>query len=101
MKRNRELRADKSQTLFISPRNPVDTNVLLLDKTECSKLCHSTELATLAESINAMRQMETAEIPSMDEMIQTETNPYSYEETFEKHSKNPVVVFHSSGTTGW
>ena len=44
--------------------------------------------------------LESAEVPSLERMFETEGHQYPYNETYESAKRNPIVVLHSSGSTG-
>ncbi|KAI9745626.1 MAG: hypothetical protein M1818_001160 [Claussenomyces sp. TS43310] len=87
--------------LLPSPRNPVATNLSLMDQTLSTKLIYSKELAPLIEGIRAKRQgLNCMVIESLDEMLAALAQSFPYEKTFEEAVDDPVVVLHSSGSTG-
>lgn len=47
-----------------------------------------------------VENLESVEVPSLDEMLEGESQPYPYKETFETAKQNPIVILHSSGSTG-
>ena len=47
-----------------------------------------------------LKHLESAEVPSLEEMFETESHQYPYNETYENAKWNPIVVLHSSGSTG-
>ncbi|KAI9702667.1 MAG: putative NRPS-like protein biosynthetic cluster [Bogoriella megaspora] len=92
------------KVLFISPRNALHQNVSLLEQTECSKLLHSPEFGLLADSIKQAR-LEAAVtitdvIAPLDHWIEKYTKPFPFQKTFEEAANDPLVVLHSSGSTG-
>jgi acyl-coenzyme A synthetase/AMP-(fatty) acid ligase len=44
--------------------------------------------------------METTLVPSLGEWAQSRAEPFPYEKSFEEAEWDPMVVLHSSGTTG-
>ena len=86
---------------LLSQRNAVPTNASLLEQTRCSKFFHSSEMKPVIESVReAVETLEYVEVPSLEEMLDGESQPYPYSETFETAKRNPVVIIHSSGSTG-
>lgn len=47
-----------------------------------------------------LTNLESAEVPSLEKMFEDESHQYPYNETFESAKWNPIVVLHSSGSTG-
>ena len=47
-----------------------------------------------------MGHLESVEVPSLDEMLEGNGQKYPYNETFENAKRNPIVILHSSGSTG-
>lgn len=88
--------------LFLpSPRNPVATNIALLEQTDCHKILFAKEAQPIAGQINEAYKVSSAEIHSFDEMLQMETKEVLiYDHTFDQEKDNPVVILHSSGSTG-
>lgn len=49
---------------------------------------------------NNRPDLEILEIPSLDEMLESETSLYPYNKTFEEAEDEVSFIIHSSGTTG-
>ena len=47
-----------------------------------------------------LTNLESAEVPTLEKMFEDESHQYPYNETFESAKGNPIVVLHSSGSTG-
>ena len=47
-----------------------------------------------------LTNLESAEVPSLEKMFENESHHYPYNETYESAKGNPIVVLHSSGSTG-
>ncbi|KAI0482602.1 acetyl-CoA synthetase-like protein [Xylariaceae sp. FL0804] len=87
--------------LIPSPRNPSATNVSLMSQTGSVKLLHSIEVAPLVKGIQELEpNIQAKAMPSFAEMMKSTPDHYPYEKTFEEARDEPVVVLHSSGSTG-
>lgn len=89
------------QIFIPSPRDPVATNLSLLEQTSCSKILYSKEVVPIIAQLQTGRHhLDSVEIHTFDEMLMGSTNPYPYKYTFKEAVHDPVVVFCSPGYTG-
>ncbi|KAI8958393.1 acetyl-CoA synthetase-like protein [Daldinia sp. FL1419] len=88
--------------LFVpSPRNPPTTNCALMNETESSKLLYTAEIAPLIRPLRPMiSSLSISVIPSLQEMLESDPEPYPYLKSFDGARNDPFVVLHSSGSTG-
>ncbi|KAL2043853.1 hypothetical protein N7G274_003373 [Stereocaulon virgatum] len=87
--------------LLLSQRNAIPTNVSLLQQTRCIRLFHSVEMRPVIEGVQGtVEQLECVEVPSLDQMLEGESQHYPFNETFDIAKRNPIVILHSSGSTG-
>ncbi|KAI8625972.1 acetyl-CoA synthetase-like protein [Xylariaceae sp. FL1651] len=87
--------------LIPSPRNPSATTLSLLGQTSCSKLVHTAEVAPLVKPlVNLESGLRCETLPSFDHMLDSNPAPYPYEKDFGEAENEPVLVLHSSGSTG-
>ena len=87
--------------LLLSQRNAIPTNISLLEQTRCKKFLHSNEMKPIIRGLQErMENIESVEVPSLEEMLEGESQRYQYNETFESAERNPIVILHSSGSTG-
>ena len=86
----------------MSPRNPPETNLSLMEQTNCSNLCYVTELTPVRDAIMAIAEnkLSSIAIPTFDSMMESQPKSYVYNGTFTEHENDPTVIFHSSGSTG-
>ena len=47
------------------------------------------------------RTMRTQKVPSLNEVLSTEYPHYPYQKSFPSALREPFVVLHTSGSTGW
>ena len=76
-------------------------NLSLLEQTKCTKFLYSSEMKPMIPAMQAEnKNLECFIVSSLDEMLQGRTEHYPYDETFAKAVQNPILVLHSSGSTG-
>ena len=89
------------QLLLPSMRNAPWMNLSLLEQTECSKFFCSPEMAPLVRKLQVEKAgLDVFEVPSLADLILGRTEYYSYKEVFEDARWNPILILHSSGSTG-
>ncbi|KAI9879042.1 MAG: hypothetical protein M1830_009784 [Pleopsidium flavum] len=87
--------------LLPSMRNSTWMNVSLLEQTGCTKFFYSTEMTPKVHDLQAAKKdLQIFDVQPLDDMIQGHTKHYPYEEAFEDVRWNPILVLHSSGSTG-
>ncbi|KAI0445857.1 acetyl-CoA synthetase-like protein [Xylaria telfairii] len=87
--------------LLPSPRNPPSTTISLLEQTKCTKILFTSEVSPIVKSIQALKpDLEGLVIPSFRNMMDSIPQPYPYSKTFEEARNDPIVILHSSGSTG-
>jgi acyl-CoA synthetase (AMP-forming)/AMP-acid ligase II len=89
-----------AQAFFLSPRNSLEGQLSLLDETDCSHFWHADSFTSQVELWAKHRPMETTLVPPLDEWLQSKAEPFPYERSFEEAEWDPLVVLHSSGSTG-
>jgi thioester reductase-like protein len=88
--------------LFLSPRNSLDGQINLLEKTQCNIFLHSKSHSSTIEPIFQARAMRTFVVPELsDVLLDTNRAPhYPYDKTFEEAQDEPYAILHTSGSTG-
>ena len=90
-----------NQLLLTSPRNSLSAHLNLFDKTECNTLLFSSSHNRTAESLLNARSLKSIQVPELDELLNEASVPeYPYNKTFEEARQEPLVVLHTSGSTG-
>ena len=98
---SRQHSADLNKLLFLSPRNPASTNTSLLRQTQCTRILYSAEMTSLVTRLEAdTEDLKVIHVSPLEEMVQQESRPYPYYDLFEEVKRKPVLVLHSSGSTG-
>ncbi|KAI9645908.1 hypothetical protein NHQ30_005345 [Ciborinia camelliae] len=90
------------KVLFPSPRNPPATNASLLEQTQCSIVLHAEEVGPIVKQLHSVRtEIRCLAIPSFQTILEGDGRSFFYEgQTFQEAKNNPIVVLHSSGSTG-
>ncbi|RYP65180.1 hypothetical protein DL770_009058 [Monosporascus sp. CRB-9-2] len=87
--------------LLPSPRNTPTTNVSLMTQTRSTKLLHVAEVLPVVKQLqNVEPTIRPEVIPSFSDMINSTPDHFPYEKDFEESRNDPVLVLHSSGSTG-
>ncbi|KAI0391361.1 hypothetical protein F5Y17DRAFT_468272 [Xylariaceae sp. FL0594] len=90
--------------LLISPRNTLEAQLHLLDKTECHIFLGPADAPLpVVKQILAARPMRHIAIPAFRYWLhggETDRKPYPYAKTYLEASGEPFVVLHTSGSTG-
>lgn len=87
----------------MSPLNSFEASRSIVETTECLRIFYADPFAKVAKDLQsaaASRNLEVAQIASLDECLTAESTPYPYEKTFEEAKWDPIVIIHTSGTTG-
>ncbi|KAL9596318.1 MAG: hypothetical protein Q9219_005872 [cf. Caloplaca sp. 3 TL-2023] len=89
------------KVLLPSPRNPLSTNLLLMEQTQSTKVVYSTELALLVDTMRTARPtIRYWSIPNLDDLLNANGPHVPYDYNFEEAKRHPILVLHSSGSTG-
>jgi len=76
-------------------------NVSLLEQTRCTKFLYSTEMTQkVLELQENKKDLQAFAVSSLNDIIGGYDKEYPYHEEFEKVQWNPILVLHSSGSTG-
>ncbi|PSR80570.1 hypothetical protein BD289DRAFT_440575 [Coniella lustricola] len=87
--------------LFLtSPRNSLAAQKSLFGKLQCKTLITAdATLPTTGPLVEAV-QARCLTVPSVDELINTPCNPFAYERSFVDGHSDPLLIIHTSGSTG-
>ena len=89
------------QLLLPAPRNSIDGMSSLLGATKCQCLLRA--VATKVEHIQSRTNIKVLAIPEVDELLSgnpDDIRSYPYHKTFEQAEFDPVIILHTSGSTG-
>ncbi|KAL0937767.1 nonribosomal peptide synthetase [Colletotrichum truncatum] len=89
------------KALLISPRNSFEGQINLFEKTDCNTICFDSSFKDVVQPLLEERHMQAVMINSLDDWLdETEVPHIPYTKTFEEAKMDPVVVLHTSGSTG-
>ncbi|KAI1267029.1 nonribosomal peptide synthetase [Xylariaceae sp. FL1019] len=89
------------QVLFISPRNSMEGQISLLEKTDCRILAFPKSHRNTVQPWLEEREMQAVEVGTLESWLpEEEMEHIPYEKTFEQWEWDPAVVLHTSGSTG-
>ncbi|KAJ6440114.1 L-aminoadipate-semialdehyde dehydrogenase [Purpureocillium lavendulum] len=88
------------QAFFISPRNSVEGQLSLFKATKCDMLYFAeTYLSTILPWLER-HPMRVVMVPSPDTWLQSTAPSFAYTKPFDEARWDPLVVLHTSGSTG-
>ncbi|MCJ1421898.1 hypothetical protein MMC32_008265 [Xylographa parallela] len=88
-------------TLLLGPRNAAIQNQNLLERTQCTKLLYSSEMTRVVEPLQGIcPQLTVIEVQTLDELLSKCSRRFIFNKTFADAQKDPILVIHSSGSTG-
>lgn len=83
------------------PRNTIAVNTNLFEQTQCSKLVHSSELASVAMKLStSLKGLQTTELPSLEDILASPIREGIYNYAYQDLYREPILIIHSSGSTG-
>ncbi|EFQ26791.1 thioester reductase domain-containing protein [Colletotrichum graminicola] len=89
------------KALLTSPRNSFEGHMNLFEKTDCHVICFDESFKDVVQPLLEERPMDTIVVTSADGWLSDDEVPhFPYDKTFEEAKYDPVVVLHSSGSTG-
>ncbi|RDL33844.1 uncharacterized protein BP5553_08212 [Venustampulla echinocandica] len=88
--------------LLLSPQNTVDAQLNLLKATHCKILLVPKSRLPTPKPIFAVLNegLPILEVPTVDELLQPRCRAFPYPKTFEEAQLDPLVILHTSGSTG-
>ncbi|TGO47244.1 hypothetical protein BCON_0287g00140 [Botryotinia convoluta] len=91
------------KVLLLSPRNSVAAQLDLIKVTKCKTFITSGRpLPSVTAILDAASSaLQTLEIPTIEDLLNTPSKNYPYEKTFDEVCDEPLVVMHTSGSTGF
>ncbi|KAF9737834.1 hypothetical protein PMIN02_001133 [Paraphaeosphaeria minitans] len=85
---------------FTSPRNSVAAHGALFDKLQCQVLLTPEPAPPATEQIINTHPMKHLHVPSVADLLEKEYPHYAYNKTYAAAHTDPLVVVHTSGSTG-
>ncbi|KAF7536709.1 hypothetical protein G7054_g4294 [Neopestalotiopsis clavispora] len=90
----------KAKAFFISPRNSHQGQIHLFKQTDCRIIVYPRTFNAMVQPWLNDHHMMTMEVDSLDAMLQSSGPDFPYNRTFQEAKMDPVVVLHTSGSTG-
>jgi acyl-coenzyme A synthetase/AMP-(fatty) acid ligase len=76
-------------------------NASLMEQTECTLLLHASEVEAQVQPLLDHRpNLRLHPIQVLESLVQPDTQHYPYEKTYEEAKWDPILILHSSGSTG-
>jgi acyl-coenzyme A synthetase/AMP-(fatty) acid ligase len=87
--------------MFLSPRNSIDGHLAVIDRCDCELWIAPAQKIPQIDQIMEKRPMKQACLPELLELLDEEpAAEYTYNVTFAEARQDPLVVLHTSGSTG-
>ncbi|KAH7062833.1 hypothetical protein BKA63DRAFT_186920 [Paraphoma chrysanthemicola] len=87
--------------LFPSPRYGAEAIARLIDQVDGKIMLYSYPPSPIIAQVLQKRPMHKLQIPSLEDLLDADTQPYPFHKTFQQHKHEPLVALHTSGTTGF
>ncbi len=89
------------KALFISPRNSLEGQLSLFEATACDIVYYADPFGPAVETwLRKRPTMRATKVAGADAWLQSNAAPFLYTRSFEQARFEPVVVLHTSGSTG-
>lgn len=84
-----------------SVRNALSQHLSVFEAAACDKVFYTVEME---QTVIALKQanpsIQSVLVPSLDELINTPSEHYEYNRTWAEGRTDPIIIAHSSGSTG-
>ena len=88
------------QFLFPSPRNSLEGQLNLIDNTQCTKFVRSDPI-NMDDILDKRKEMKCVTAPTLEHLLDETAVPhYAFQRGFKEAHSDPLVVMHTSGSTG-
>ncbi|QUC21686.1 uncharacterized protein UV8b_05929 [Ustilaginoidea virens] len=88
------------RALLLSPRNSLQAHLSLLQATDCHHVWYADSFQPTVEPWTRERAMAAWAVPSLREWLDAPPQRFPYQKSFEEARFDPIVVLHTSGSTG-
>jgi acyl-coenzyme A synthetase/AMP-(fatty) acid ligase len=90
-----------NQLLLISPRNTVEADLAVIERSKCGYWILPTQYPDHLDEVFARHPMKIIHVAEADDILSSEPVPhFAYDKTFEEAKSEPFCVLHTSGSTG-
>lgn len=86
--------------LLTSPRNSIPARVNLFNLLDCTILLVPDPQPPMISALTAAQKVHVIQVPILDGLISQRHPHYPYTKTFAEASHEPLLAFHTSGSTG-
>jgi acyl-coenzyme A synthetase/AMP-(fatty) acid ligase len=84
-----------------SVRNAEAGHLHVLENAHCTKLFHSIDFEKTANQLKCKKpELQTFQLASLNELLNANPEHYPYHKQWTTSWKEPVIIAHSSGSTG-
>lgn len=84
-----------------SVRNSLTQHIAVFEEAKCNKVFYTREMISrINELKHAMPSLVAVEVPQLGDLISSESKHYEYSRTWEEGRTDPILIAHSSGSTG-
>ncbi|RBR26474.1 uncharacterized protein FIESC28_00768 [Fusarium coffeatum] len=88
------------KALFISPRNTPAVQLSLFEDTNCNVLYCTESYEGVMKPCLEQRKMQVCIIESIEHFLNVSSSPFPYDKSIDQARWDPLVVLHTSGSTG-
>ncbi|KFX85799.1 hypothetical protein V490_09403 [Pseudogymnoascus sp. VKM F-3557] len=88
------------QALLISPRNSIEGQLSLFEGTKCCHIWYAESFNLAVKTWLSKREMKSWIVPPAKEWLQASPSPVPYSKSYDEARWDPLVVMHTSGSTG-
>lgn len=89
------------QLLLLGTRNAVLQNRQLLYRTKCTRMLYADRMASEIEGLQTdAQELSCHRYQSFQEILAAKSAVFPWTKTFQEARDDPVLILHSSGTTG-
>ncbi|KAI1655328.1 acetyl-CoA synthetase-like protein [Daldinia decipiens] len=102
-------KTDANRLYAVIPNNPADVSqgfcdITVTDVARCTggfNILHTAEVRPIVSQLEKLQpKIHIWEVPSFEQMLKSSPEHFEYEKTFDEARDDPVVILHSSGSTG-
>lgn len=86
--------------LFTSPRYSVLAQTTLIKEVNCGTMLVPAQRLQITDAILKACDLRVYEIPDLEDLLYQKHTLFRFEKTFDQARSEPLVVLHTSGTTG-
>jgi len=86
--------------LFTSPRYSALAQTTLIKEVHCETMLVPAQRLQITDAILKACDLKVYEIPDLEDLLYQEHTLFRFEKTFDQARSEPLVVLHTSGTTG-